>query len=286
MASSSSSQDDQKSLKSTTESSQPQQQQQQQPEQLPPGYPIPPPYQDYPPQPYQGYPGNNYQYASQQPPPPGYYTSNPQTYVLFGPPQRSLAYKLARAILVTMIALFLGMSFMSFLAWIIYGSDIPIFHAESLEMTVFDMNNMALNATWSANVNVKNPSHKYEVTYDYVECTLVYDDHLLDTNYVSPFLLAKKEIRNFSSGFETPNANQKNIAGATWVKNMEKERHEQESISFDIRIVVNVVFKDQDRSLSRTLKVLCGDLKVVFPSPGDTVGKFQDGDKECLILST
>ncbi|KAL8113595.1 hypothetical protein AgCh_020792 [Apium graveolens] len=278
MASSSS---DPKSEKSkTTESSQ-------QPEQLPPGYPFPPPLEYQQQQPYQAYPGNHYQYAAQQQqqPPPGYYPSNP-SYVLFGPPQRSLAYKLARVILVTMIVLFLGMSVMSFLAWLIYGSDIPIFHAESLEMTVFDMNNMALNATWSANVNVRNPSHKYEVTYDYVEATLVYDDHLLDTNYVNPFLLAKKEKKSFSSGFQTPNANQKNIAGAAWVKDMEEERRDKESITFDMRIVVNVEFKDHDRSLSRTLKVLCGDLIVEFPSAGDTVGNFHDGDKECLILST
>lgn len=269
MATSSSS--DPKSEKSkTTESSQ--------------QHPFPPP--EYQAQQYSAYPGNNYQYGAQQQAPPGYYPSNP-SYVLFGPPQRSLAYKLARVILVTMIVLFLGMSVMSFLAWLIYGSDIPIFHAESLEMTVFDMNNMALNATWSANVNVKNPSHKYEVSYDYVEATLVYEDHLLDTNYVNPFLLAKKERKSFSSGFRTPNTNQKNIVGATWVKDMENERHEKEAISFDLRIVVNVEFRSKDdQSLNRTLKVLCGDLKVVFPSPGDTVGKFQDGDKECLILST
>lgn len=268
-----------------TESSQAQHQPHQ-PEQLPAGYPYPPPYQGYPPQAYQG---NNYQYAAAAAPPqPGYYPSNPQTYVLFGPPQRSLAYKLARAILVAMIVLFLGMSFMSFLAWLVYGSDIPEFHAESLEMKISDMNNMALNATWTANLNVKNPSHKYQVSYDFVEATLVYEDHLLDTNYATPFLLAKQETKRFSSGFQTPNANQKNLVGAIWVKDMDKERHEKESISFDLRIVVNVEFssKHHDRSLSRTLKVLCADLKVVFPSPGDTVGKFQDGEKECLILST
>lgn len=302
---SSSSEDDLKSLKSTADSSlssqpQPQSQSQSQskqkpapphqPEQLS-GYPFPPvPYQGYHPQPYQGYPGNNYQYAAQPPPqpPPGYYNTNPHSFVVIGPPQRSQAYKLARVFLVIMIVLFLGMSVMSFLTWLIYGSDIPVFHAEALEMTIFDMNKMALNTTWSANVSVKNPSNKYEVSYDYVEATLVYDDHLLDTNYVNPFLLKKKEKKSFSSGFQTPNANQKSIVGATWEKDIEEERRERGAISFDMRIVVNVVFRsnDHDRTLRRTLKVLCGDLKVVFPSPVDTLGKFNDGYKECLIVST
>ncbi|KAL1829337.1 hypothetical protein ACET3Z_007749 [Daucus carota] len=281
----SSSEEDRKTLTSTTESpSKPQSQPQPQPpppeEPLSGGYPYPPPYQGYPPQPYPaGYPANNYQYGAQPP---------PHAFILLGPPQRSQAYKLARVFLVIMIVLFLGMSLMSFLTWLIYGSDIPEFHAESLEMTVIDAKNMASNTTWNANVSVRNPSQKYEVSYDYVEATLVYEDHLLDTDYADPFVLGKKEKRTFGSKFQTPNANQKNIVGATWMTEIENERRHRGEVAFDLRIIVNVVFRrrDYDHTLSRKLKVFCGGMKVVFPSTADTVGRMDDGSKECLILST
>lgn len=175
---------------------------------------------------------------------------------------------------------------MSLLTWVIYGSDIPIFYVESLAMTLFNTSTMALNSTWDANVTVRNPNHKFEVSYDFVEATLVYDDHLLDTNYVDPFHLGKNDRKTLNTKFEMPNTNQINITGASWVKDIEKERQGSGVVAFDMRIIVNAIFMaDNHRSTSRTLKILCGDLEVAFPVPTAAVGNLIGGNKECLVMS-
>lgn len=268
-----SSEGDPKSAKSLTESQPP-----------PQVYPYPPSYQGYPPS-YPGYPNNNYQYGP-APPPPGYYQATARNFVLIGPQQRSNGYKYARLFLTLMIVLFFGMSIMSLLTWFIYGSDIPVFYAQSLNMTVFSFDDMGLNATWNANVSVKNTSHKDDVQYDYVEAALVYQDHILDTNYANPFVLGKTESWSVPFMFIMPNAKEKNVLGAEWEKDMEDERRDSGSITFDMRIIVNVVFsRNGHRTTSRTLRIFCADLEVVFSSPADTAGKLNEQYKECLIVS-
>lgn len=248
-------------------------------------YPFPPTYQGCPPS-YPGYPRSNHQYGPPPPPPPGYYQTTARNFVLIGPPQRSNGYKYARLFLTLMIILFFGMSIMSLLTWLLYGSDIPVIYAQELNMTEISFDNMGLNATWSANVSIRNPSHKDEVQYDYVEAALVYDDHILDTNYANPFVLGKTERWSVKFMFLIPNAKQKNIVGAAWEKDIDDERHDRGSVTFDLRIIVNAVFiRDGHRTTSRTLRIFCADLEVVFSSPADTDGKLNEQYKECLIVS-
>ncbi|KAL8110005.1 hypothetical protein AgCh_025933 [Apium graveolens] len=270
-----SSEDDSKTAKTVTESQPP-----------PQIYPYPPSYQGYPP-PCPGYPNSNYhEYGPAPPPPPGYYQTTARNFVLIGPPQRSNGYKYARLFLTLMIIIFFGMSIMSLLTWFIYGSDIPVFYAQSLNMTVFSFDDMGLNASWSANVSIKNTSHKDDVQYDYVEAALVYEDHILDTNYANPFVLGKTQSWDVNFGFLMPNAKQNNVTGAAWEKDIENERRDSGSITFDMRIIVNAAFtRNGHHTTSRTLRIFCADLEVVFASPTDTHGKLNEQYKQCIIVS-
>lgn len=274
----SSSEGDRKSEKFVTELSQPP------PPPPPQGYPFPPPYQAHPP--YPVYPKSDYHYGPVKPTPPGYYPTTAQNFVLIGPPHRSPGYKFARVFLVVLIMIFFGVTVLSLLAWLIYGSDIPVFYAQSLNMTVFRLDNTGINATLSANMSVRNPSERYEVQYEYVEAALVYEDNLLDTNYVNPFVLAKTERGSISFKFQIPNAHQKNIAGAAWEKDIESDRRDKGAVVFDMRIIANAVYRRNDHpTTSRTLRIFCGELEIVFPSPTDTTGKLNDKYKDCIILS-
>lgn len=175
---------------------------------------------------------------------------------------------------------------MSLLTWVIYGSDIPIFYVETLSMTIFN-STAALNSTWDANVTVKNPNHQFDISYDFVEATLVYDDHLLDTTYVKPFQLGKNGKETMATKFEMPDASQLNIVGASWLKDMDSERQGSGVITFDMRLIVNAAFmaRGNDKSVTRTLKVLCGDLEVGFPIASSSVGNLVGGRQECLVMS-
>ncbi|KAK1370068.1 hypothetical protein POM88_036160 [Heracleum sosnowskyi] len=269
-----SSEGDPKSEKSVTESQPP-----------PQAYPYPPTYQGYPPS-YPGYPNSRNQYIPAPPPPPGYYQTTARNFVLVGPPQRSNGYKYARIFLTVMIIVFFGMSVMSLLSWLIYGSDMPVIYAQSLNMTVFSADNPGLNATWNASVIVRNPSHKDDVQYEYVQAALVYQDHILDTNYTNPFVLGQTDRRIVKFMFVMPNPTEEKVVGAPWEKEIEHERSERGSIRFDLKIIVNVVFsRDGHHTKSRTLRIFCADLEIVFPSPNDKVGKLNEDYKECIILS-
>lgn len=256
------------------------------------GYPPPPPYQGYGPP---GGPGsypyypppNNYPYnvgAPSQPPPPPYYNSAPPPPYMPINPERSHGYTFARLLFVIMIFLFIGTSLMSLITWLVFGSDIPAFHVESLNMPVVNItNSTVLTAKWDANVTVKNPNKKLEIHFENIETNLLYKDYLLDTSFVEPFQLAVSENKTFLPTFETRDYS-KNVAAALLVKEMGEEGGNA-VVVFDMAISTTAAYRSESAWKKKvSLRILCVDLEVVFPK-GISGGGAWRGDnlKDCYV---
>ncbi|KAL2503127.1 hydroxyproline-rich glycoprotein family protein [Forsythia ovata] len=234
--------------------------------QIYPGYP--PPYQDYAP-PYHGGTSNKYN--------PAYASSNKLPFPTTEPKESNT---FGRVVLCLMVGLIFGASLLSLLLWVLFGSDVPIFEIQTFSIPSFNFTGSTLKASWEAGLNVINPNHKLDISFEQTESSLVYNNYIIDTSLVDSFQVERDEETTMDTGFFVPAFDDEyyNTTGSPWVKDMQEERRKG-SLAFELRIITTATFMAGDFWRRQTaLKVVCIDLKVDFPAT--TGGGTWNGDKK------
>ncbi|XP_052198675.1 uncharacterized protein LOC127805888 [Diospyros lotus] len=237
-----------------------------------PGHP-PPPYPGYP-QNYPAYNPNGYPFAA--PPPAAYYHAQQEQ-------EAKARLSVARFILTMMIFLVIGTFALSLLTWLVFGAHLPTFHVESMKVPSFNISNDLLNAKWDANITVKNYNSKMELTFDYFEGIIVYDDMILGLARVQPFRVGIKKETSFNIKLSTQNGDQESLAGN--YQDLVGDRKEG-VLYFDLRMIAETSVRSGLMVRRRVLlKVFCEDLEIKFAGPngpGALVQEDRTKQHECV----
>ena len=158
--------------------------------------------------------------------------------------------------------------------------QVPVFRVDSFYISNFHTSNSEFTANWEANVTVKNPSLKLKFSFSEIKILLYYgDDHIGSSSVDSKLYLEPMGHGMLHLKMST------NDTDRRVVDNMIRDRINEGSLSFKMRLVVSATLMDKSWTRDGVIKLLCNNLKVQFVGSA-SFGILPSGNsRTCLIFS-
>ena len=158
--------------------------------------------------------------------------------------------------------------------------QVPVFRVDTFYISNFHTSNSEFTANWEANVTVKNPSLKLKFSFSEIKILLYYgDDHIGSSSVDSKLYLEPMGHGMLHLKLSTNNTDRR------VVDNMIRDRINEGSLSFKMRLVVSATLMDKSWTRDGVIKLLCNNLNVQFVGSA-SFGILPSGNsRTCLIFS-
>lgn len=255
------------------------------PQMYPPPPPPPPPC--YPPSPYPNpYPPSPYPYPNPYPQPYNnyYYQQQQQSKPPLVHDSDSGAASFGRVLLILMLSIIGSMMMMSMIMWLFFGASIPDFEVASISVSNFTATNTSLSGSWSVGMWVSNVNMKVDVDFHHGMSSIFYKNSLLGVAAMEPFLVRKTQ--RFGLNFTVPAMRmQDDQKLQNWVLPALAEDRSDGAVAFSLGMAVDANFTAPDVDYRKeSLRILCEDLEIRFPSPTSGEGTWSQGlGRPCYI---
>lgn len=200
--------------------------------------------------------------------------------------------RFARLVLAMLVSVIISLSMVSLVLWVLFGVDLPLFEVGALSVSKFTVTKSAIKATWRANVTVTNPNSEFKLSDDLLNATILYNDHPLAMASILPVYQQVDDdngdgLQQASLFLKFDEAMMSVYAREHFVEEVVKSQ-ETGVLPVSLSIVVGSKFvsDENDRGWSQdTLKIYCGDLKILISSNGDGHLAEESTGKECLTFT-
>ncbi|GMP99107.1 hypothetical protein CsSME_00046722 [Camellia sinensis var. sinensis] len=201
-------------------------------------------------------------------------TSNPHaySYTHHQTPQpkynRNLPF--VRRLILALILLFVAITAVGWITWLILHPQEPVFHVDSLSVSNFNISDLQKNARYEVQLTVTNPNKKINLEFETFSVSVFYKRNPLSTGSVlRPFDVRKMNetaVKIELGSKPNENCQIRGKGTAIDMANMGRD-WKQRKMSLNVEMVGLAEFKASDwLSSHRTVGVFCENLVVVFGS--------------------
>lgn len=200
--------------------------------------------------------------------------------------------RFGRLVLATLVTLIISLSMVSLVLWVLFGVDLPLFEVGTLSVTKLTVTDSVIKSSWRVNVTVTNPNSEFKLSDDELNATIFYDDHPLAEASILP--VYQQVDSDDGEGLQQATLYLEFEHATTSVyehKHLVEELVKSEEtgvLPVSLMVVVGSKFVSEENNngwSQDTLKVYCGDLKILISRNGDGYLAKESSGKECLTFA-
>lgn len=180
----------------------------------------------------------------------------------------------------------------SLVMWVLFGVDLPLFEVGTLSVSKLTVTDSVIKSSWRVNVTVTKPNSEFKLSDEELNATIFYNDHPLAAASILPIYHQLDSddcdgLHQANLYLEFEHAMTSVYGHEDLVEEVIKSQ-ETGVLPVSLRVVLGSKFLSEENEngwSQETLKIYCGDLKILISREGNGYLAKESMDKECLTFA-